>query len=527
MRRFRKFFACCVVIFLSLQSLWAFPVDLDLVLDLMDVVATVAELTDTKALPPTDSRRISGLKKSTLKINSNVPNAEVYLNGLYQGRTPLTIEDVYPGQYRLELKKSFYKSDVYTVTARSGYEISYTGFMEEELGEIRFHKIPSDASVYVDNALIKTDKIKIIAGQHEIRITKFGYEAYHETVFLKPDSVLHIKPELIETGFVLSGFSVSRDVINPDLRNYMGKTEVSFNVTRHGSARLQIFAPDGTLTNSCDYSDFETWKQTYVWNGRADDGSKLADGLYWFELDCDGKTFETCVRIDRNLRFPLMNNSVSGFAYGDVPAIEPFSIRYGSVAAGGAPLIKEDGFSSTGIETSVSGCFNKYFSGGACFQTFINNPYSFPFCVSGNFRYSDSFDINVGNLCWGAFVRYGYGINYSGKEDGIGTGLLLGFANKSFSATTNVQYVIDSAFDKNLLSAGEVIAYKRFPSVTLYESAMFNFLSEETVSCSIGLNWMPMGSGFLLYLNGTGIFNYMETGDSDSLKLELGFTLLF
>ena len=56
---------------------------------------------------------------SVIHIKSNVSNAEVYLNGVYKGKTSVTLKNLRPGKYRLELRKRFYECDDFTILMAS------------------------------------------------------------------------------------------------------------------------------------------------------------------------------------------------------------------------------------------------------------------------------------------------------------------------------------------------------------------------------------------------------------------------
>ena len=55
-----------------------------------------------------ESDRKSAIEKEKTKITvkSNVPNAEVFLNGNFEGHTNLTVNDLPAGRYNLRVKKN-------------------------------------------------------------------------------------------------------------------------------------------------------------------------------------------------------------------------------------------------------------------------------------------------------------------------------------------------------------------------------------------------------------------------------------
>lgn len=66
------------------------------------------------------------LQKSTIiVIESKSKKMDVYLNGVYQGRTQLTISNLLPGEYILELRKENKSTGKVLITVKKGYILTY------------------------------------------------------------------------------------------------------------------------------------------------------------------------------------------------------------------------------------------------------------------------------------------------------------------------------------------------------------------------------------------------------------------
>jgi len=77
---------------------------------------------ETVTLSPGDTRTIfKDLEplKAKLYVHSNPPDASVYIDGIYKGITPLTLE-LDPGTYSIRIEKSGYKTEYETVTLSPG-----------------------------------------------------------------------------------------------------------------------------------------------------------------------------------------------------------------------------------------------------------------------------------------------------------------------------------------------------------------------------------------------------------------------
>ncbi len=65
------------------------------------------------------------VESSEIKIEANVKKAEVYLNGIFYGKTPLVVSDLLPGEYVLTVCKAGYNRLVYLIEVRKGYRLTY------------------------------------------------------------------------------------------------------------------------------------------------------------------------------------------------------------------------------------------------------------------------------------------------------------------------------------------------------------------------------------------------------------------
>jgi len=506
----------------------AVTVNLD---DVLDIIDLVTYFSGTNPLAPTEQTKLDSDEDTIVHIKSVPRDAEIYINGVYKGKTEVTLKNLRPGKYRLELKKQYYECDVYNFTVKAGYEQTFEVNMKELQGTFWFRNIPSDASVLVDGNRVTSKNLAIIAGDHIINIIRFGFNPIVENYFLQPYADIYVEPDFVESPFELTDFQVSRDFLNPEIKGALGKVEVTFSVTNKGTARLSVFAPDGSLTNRYQFGEFNTWNQSYTWNGYSDDGKMLDDGLYWIELDCEGSKYETCVTINRTLNYPVMNFSTNGFSYSNVPSIEPFSIKYGTIAVSGSPVFSNEGYAATGIEVAAGGCFSEALSGGAVFKSYITDNSGFPFSISGNFRYNKSFAAENGRFCTGAFLRYGYAFDaeYMPVSDygaGLGFGTLAGWNNRQWSLTGSAQYVLGSKTGNILEKENSVIlglstVFKPVKIVSIYADGMFTI--GKTAVVGGGINWLPFGAGVMINAGAQTVLGFDSMFGTTEIKAGLTF----
>ncbi|MGB9857020.1 MAG: PEGA domain-containing protein [Dictyoglomaceae bacterium] len=135
----------------------------------------------------------------SLNINSIPQGAEVYLNGIYKGITPIYISELSPGRYQVQLRKNGYKDFVSFVDVMSGITSSYNFALLPLLGTINIFSIPSNAEVYVDGKYRGRTPLSITdvpSGTYNVRISLSGYEDYVESIYLAPGDVKQISVSL-------------------------------------------------------------------------------------------------------------------------------------------------------------------------------------------------------------------------------------------------------------------------------------------------------------------------------------------
>lgn len=75
--------------------------------------------------------------KTALIIESDLPKAEVYLNGVYQGKTKLTIKNLVAGDYFIQIKKDDFLSPRYFLNVKKGYILTYKIYRNESENNLK------------------------------------------------------------------------------------------------------------------------------------------------------------------------------------------------------------------------------------------------------------------------------------------------------------------------------------------------------------------------------------------------------
>jgi tRNA A-37 threonylcarbamoyl transferase component Bud32 len=150
--------------------------------------------TDEPAETPTETV-VATARKGWLSVTTE-PAAEVYVDGVYAGDTPLPRLEIRSGQHSLECRTP--KHDTYreTVTIRAG-ELSSRNIVLQKLAGRLSLSTTEGAEVYLDGALIGVTPlagpVELDAGQHQLTIKKAGYHVWNNSIAIDAKQLLPLK----------------------------------------------------------------------------------------------------------------------------------------------------------------------------------------------------------------------------------------------------------------------------------------------------------------------------------------------
>jgi hypothetical protein len=121
----------------------------------------------------------------SLVITSDPTDCSVVVNGEYKGKTPLTVNNLYPGSYAVNVTKFGYMPYSTTVQLTDGAEATITATLPAERGTLIINSTPSGAQVSLDGAvagITPVTLINVLPGGHNLTITKEGYTPVQQQV---------------------------------------------------------------------------------------------------------------------------------------------------------------------------------------------------------------------------------------------------------------------------------------------------------------------------------------------------------
>jgi hypothetical protein len=144
----------------------------------------------------------------SLSIVSDPPGSDVYLDGFYQGLTPVTINYLAPGSHDIQLDHAGYYDWKSTTVVVPGKTTTVSGTLipvpSTDVGSIYISSTPGGASVTVDGyAAGETssgDSLKlgnVPAGNHEITLVLTGYQTQKITTAVAAHAISQLSITLL------------------------------------------------------------------------------------------------------------------------------------------------------------------------------------------------------------------------------------------------------------------------------------------------------------------------------------------
>jgi hypothetical protein len=274
---------------------------------------------------------VSEDEDSGLRIKSEPSGAHVYLDNRYMGITPLTIDDVDPGQYTITIKKYGYYSESVWIRYSGDFE-SYFFDLEEITGFLKVRTDPPDAEIRYDSVWVPANRMHELAvGSRTIRIRAFGYEEESRQVQIDERQVTELSVALEKARFEITALRSNRGAFNPRNAGLLGSARIQFRVSTYGRGRAEILDSQNRTVFALDLGRFDTWQQSFQWDGRGSDGAPLPDGSYTVRIEGAGEdageqdSAELGLLVDSSivLRYRSLWSGSAGLLYAPSPEILP------------------------------------------------------------------------------------------------------------------------------------------------------------------------------------------------------------
>jgi hypothetical protein len=295
-----------------------------------------AEAADEKAPPSPPPEEVVGLE-----IVTRPEGAAVWLNGRYQGTTPLVIEGLPRGTYRLLVSRSGYHEMLVWLDYPGG-SMRYEASLEAIMGFVRVDVSPFDAEVTLGDTRLPRGITPVPVGSYTVKVNAFGYVEWRSRIEVWESIVTPIEVDLEPAAFALSRLSVARPNVNPENPGLLGSLEARFEVTGPGSGSAAVFDWAGRQVHQEPLPEYRTWSQRWSWQPPL----AIPDGEYSLVVSGVGRDGsearqEIPFSIDRTARIAPRSSLSGGSGLLFVPAAE--ALPPGSFQASLAGLAFADG----------------------------------------------------------------------------------------------------------------------------------------------------------------------------------------
>ncbi|KHC90713.1 PEGA domain-containing protein [Thermotoga sp. Mc24] len=180
------------------------------------------------------------LPLAQLSLSSSPSGASVYLNGVYQGKTPLTL-NLSPGNYTVTFRKEGYREETRNITLSAGETRSVYVALKPSQSSLKLRTDPSGVDVYINGRYVGTTdqnglNLILDPGTYEIKLEKEGYETDRFTVNLAPGEEKEIFRRL-ERKVVFSEVRIETDP---------SRAAIYLNGYYHGETPITLYVQVGT-----------------------------------------------------------------------------------------------------------------------------------------------------------------------------------------------------------------------------------------------------------------------------------------
>lgn len=152
------------------------------------VYATINPIPTQTTVPP--------VQNGAIYAQSSPAGAAIYMNGNFQGYSPITLPNLPPGTYSMKASLSGYSPDTQLINVYAGQTASYYPSLQpsppppRSTGTVSVTSSPDHAQIYVDgNYQGKAPlTVTLYPGSHSFRLTLSGYTDYTSTVYVNANT---------------------------------------------------------------------------------------------------------------------------------------------------------------------------------------------------------------------------------------------------------------------------------------------------------------------------------------------------
>jgi len=222
-------------------------------------------------------------KENLLVISSNPAGAEIFLNEIYIGTSPIELVKYPDGFYRIRIVKngySEYRSSFFFDEKQNRHH----AILSRITGTMKLSVSPAETIILLGLDKIIPGTSSLPAGNYAIEATLFGYSRQSIPVTIRENQTTEVSIVLVPSSFSISGISVLPQKANPRLPGVRGDIVVRFEASGSGKGKFAVRDKGGTIVFEKKLDPFHARYQTVTWNGKDSSQNNLPDGKYKAEI---------------------------------------------------------------------------------------------------------------------------------------------------------------------------------------------------------------------------------------------------
>jgi hypothetical protein len=316
---------------------------------LSTVMSTEKAATAQQTKPPETPAQSPPQSQKGLEIVTDPSSAEVWIDGVLKGLSPIVLTDIVTGWHRVVLRKTGYHETSAWVDFNSDY-MFYQASLVRITGFLQLSVLPQSAVATVDGSAIPTGLVQLGVGTYTLTVRLFGYTDYSAAVTIQDSAITTVAVSLSPAPFAVTSFVVPKPAVNPENPGFLGTIDCRFSVTAPGSGEMRVADSAGAVVYSKPLPDFTTWDQAFSWDVRDAAGVALPDGAYTLRLVAHGadsteeQVQEAKLTVDRTLKIAPRSvwSGSAGLLY--APTAEVLPAGDFQISVLGAGIAVSDGF---------------------------------------------------------------------------------------------------------------------------------------------------------------------------------------
>ena len=207
--------------------------------------------------------------KASLSVKATTSGSKIYVNEDYKGIDQWQ-GSLSPGTYLVEAKKDGYRPYSTTVSLAKQQSESLTiPALQASYGTLLVDYKPIDAEVYLDNTLLgKAPNVfdKILAGKHNIKISKVGYADYTGSVTIQENQQASISGSLSKSSGAASVSHTQAHISTTNTINGHEWVDLGLSV-KWATCNVGATLPS-------DYGDYFAWGEISTKSSYTENNSK-------------------------------------------------------------------------------------------------------------------------------------------------------------------------------------------------------------------------------------------------------------